>query len=487
MAIVNGAQETRRGPANGYFIWSVVLLLLAGLCAASWIGSFYIVRNPENPRCYRILKKFNRVDPPKRFPVTDAPHGEFLSATRLLERYGRLGKVELEQQNALLLRDYLMNYRESQQRVPYLSGRFEVIQSHALGSGDLFPSGAVAVAQAENYQQVFVEYIFPAGPENVARILETVTTGADIVLQRSHDLWALIHVERRGNDTMQFTVVPLPYGGWQLRKGQGNFTLQSPAELLRDHGVDLDLAAGLPIVREPRFSEGLAAHKQFRRKLLASAGDDQAALAGPELVRFEPKAIERQAVAGDGAASGIGTPVAPTEENATEMRPAPRPTPAPAVPLPPRPIVLSPPQRTGPIGAMPSTAATPPPPRPAPIAAPAEHAASSRVLSTAQASRLVERFPGDEPAVLCGDFVVTGVHGQRVALRTRESLRDREADPRRPGSDAVLVVVDFPDGVPVPAKDATLTRDAEHGFAIRDVIRMHDGQIAIVGAERIAP
>ena len=105
---------------------------------------------------------------------------------------------------------------------------------------------------------------------------------------------------------------------------------------------------------------------------------------------------------------------------------------------------------------------------------------SRRALSAAEASALVDHFPRDERVVLSGDFVVTGVLGTRVALRTRESLRDPDADPSRPGSSAALIVVEYPSGVTVPEKDATFTRDAARGFLIRDVIRGRDGQITVV-------
>src|SRR5947208_9235598 len=127
---------------------------MTGLCFASWMVSFYVHDHPENPKCYRILKKFKRVEPPKRFPVTEAPKGEFLSAQKLLDRFGKLGKLELANENSLLLRNYLTNFRESGRRVPYVAGRFQVVKSFALTRADWFPSGAVAVAQAENLPQV---------------------------------------------------------------------------------------------------------------------------------------------------------------------------------------------------------------------------------------------------------------------------------------------------------------------------------------------
>ena len=488
MDVLQDEKPVRHSTGNGFFIWSVVLLVMSGACFASWIGSFYVVAHPEDPRCYRILKKFKRVEPPKRFAVTEAPKGEFLSAAKLLERFGKLGTLELARENEMLLRNFVTNFRESGRRVPYVAGKFQVVQSFDLGRKDWFPSGAVAVAQSENLPQVLVEFVFPAAPENVPAIRETVTMGADITLQRSQDMWALVHVERHADGRMQFTVLPLPYGGWQLKRGQGSFSLQSPEELLRDRRIDLNLAAGLPIVRDPRLAAALAMHKEFRRKLLARGGDDLAALAGPELIRFEPVKPELAATVDTGA--GDGAKAAPNPSGSkpgpvSNARPAkmarPQPTPAPAVPLPPRAAVRAKPG--GPIiGAEPPVA-----PAPAPVAQASAGARvkARRALSAAEASGLVDHFPADEPAVLSGEFVVTGVLGTRVALRTRESLRDPAADPSRPGSNAALIVVEYPQGVVVPGKDAVFTRDAERGFVIRDVIRGRNGQITIVASEGI--
>ena len=439
MSLLTDEKAVARRTGNGFFIWSVVLLLMTGLCFASWVGSFYVVAHPENPKCYAILKKFKRVEPPKRFDVTDAPKGEFLSAARLLDHYGKLGKLELEHENAVLLRNYLTNFRESGKRVPYVAGKFQVVQSFSLGKADCFPSGAVAIAVSENLPQMLVEFVFPAAPKDVATIRETVAMGADINLQRSQDLWALVHVERHPDGRMQFTVMPLPYGGWQLKRGQGSFTLQSPEELLRDHKVELNLKAGLPIVRDPRLASAQAGYKEFRRKQLARGGDDVAALAGPELVRFE-------AVAG----------------NPAKLEPAPAVAPRPG---------------SGIIGAEPAPGPAANAREPIEVVSPSK---PRRALTAAEASALVDHFPADEQAVLSGDFVVTGVLGTRVALRTRESLRDPDADPSRAGSNAALIVVEYPQGVTVPEKDATLTRHASSGFVIRSVIRGRNGQITIL-------
>ena len=237
-----------------FFWWAVALLLLTGACLASWIGSFYVVSHPEVPRCYRILKKLKRLDAPKSFPTTQAPRGDFLSAAKLLDRYGKLGPAELAKENADLVRAYLMNYRETKKRVTYVVGKYDVVQTFALGAADFFPSGVAVVAQSLDLPQVLLESVFTAPAAMVPEIRAALPTGGDIPLQRSHDLFALIHVGRMADGRMQFTAVPLDYGAWQVKNGSGGFQLKSPEDLEKaDAKLALNIAAGLPIVRGERL------------------------------------------------------------------------------------------------------------------------------------------------------------------------------------------------------------------------------------------
>lgn len=487
-------QQVVRKRGTGYFWWTALLLLLAGACFASWLGSFYVVAHPEVPACYRFLKKLKRLDPPKRFPVTEAPRGEFLTPFRLLERFGKMGPAELERENAELLRAYIMNYRETKRQVVYVTGKYDVVQTHLLQPGDFFPTGVALVAQAVEHPQMAVEALFPAGPKTVPKIQAAMPTGSDFNLERSRDLFALLHVTRLDDGRMQFTTVPLPYGGWRIKNRSIEFALQSPEELEAVKAeYTINIEAGLPLVRGEKLTQGLAAYAAFRRKALASAGDDQKTLAAPELERFEvrdpneppgrvatqpraPVPTQSAIPATNGAASPSRTAVV-----APAPTPRPVPTPAPAVPLPPRPVVRSLPPSGAAVTPTPVAVAPPTPPTPVPAPAVAQE---RRVLTTAQASALVEQFSGSAPSVLAGEFVVTGVLGQRVALRTRESLRDAKADPTQPGTSAALVVVDFPPGTTPPAKDSVVTRDGERGFEVRDVIRGKNGQIMIVVGEK---
>jgi hypothetical protein len=483
-----------------------------GACFASWILSFYVISHPEVPKCYKFLKKLKRIEPAKRFAVTDAPRGDFLSPAKVLEHFGKMGPAELERENADLLRAFIMNFREAKRKTLYVTGKFDVVQAHQLGPLDFFPTGVAVIAQSIEYPQLVLEMLLTAPAKTVPSIKAAFPVGGDVALHRSRDLFAVLHVERLADGRMQFTTIPLPYGGWRIPKRELDFTLRSPEELEKaDPKFTLNIDAGLPVIKGARLTKGLDAYAGFRRKALASATDDQKALASPELERFEVRVPTV-------ADAGTGTVVEPVPEapprggqpGATNTRglghsaapattPRPQPTPAPAQPLPPRPIVKNPPRPTpapvvpapGP-GIAPQVTLTNPAASPASSPAPAGANATPpapkpplprRILTPSQTSALVDQFSAAESTVLTGDFVVTGVLGQRVALRTRESLRDANADPTQPGTSAAFIVVDFPPGVPPPAKDSAFSRDGERGFLVRDVIRGPNGQITIVASE----
>src|SRR5258705_7739479 len=133
-------EEEEKGRDN-LFLWTVFILLLIGVAFACWLGSFYVFGHPEKPWCYKTLKKLGKIDPPKRFEVTAGPLGDFLSAQKLFEKYSKFTRLELEEENAQLLRDYIKNYRETKKLVPYITGKYNIINSVELNLAEMFPSG----------------------------------------------------------------------------------------------------------------------------------------------------------------------------------------------------------------------------------------------------------------------------------------------------------------------------------------------------------
>src|SRR5207248_391308 len=132
---------------------------LPGFAFVAWLGSFYVFWQPERPDSYRLLKKLHRIDPPRRFELTAAPAGEFLNPKQLHDRYAPLGEAELSKTNSELARNYIRNFQQVHGLVPYVVGRFRIIDVHQLGSADIFTSGMVALAAAIDNGEVLLEHV----------------------------------------------------------------------------------------------------------------------------------------------------------------------------------------------------------------------------------------------------------------------------------------------------------------------------------------
>ena len=141
-----------------YFAWTLAILLLTAFAFAAWLGSFYVFWQPERPDSYRLLKKLHRIDPPRRFELTAAPAGEFLNPKQLHDRYAALGSAELVKLNSLLARNYIRNFQQVPGLVPYVVGRFRIIDIRRLGPADVFTSGMVALATAIDNGELLMEH-----------------------------------------------------------------------------------------------------------------------------------------------------------------------------------------------------------------------------------------------------------------------------------------------------------------------------------------
>ncbi|MBA3835600.1 MAG: hypothetical protein H0X53_07115, partial [Sphingomonas sp.] len=117
----------RQRRAN-WFAWTIAILLLIGLTLAVWLGSYYIFGQPERPDSYRILQKLKKIDQPKRFQLTAAPAGEFLNPKQLHDRCSALRPAELAKLNAELARNYIRNFQQVRGQVPYVVGRFTIME-----------------------------------------------------------------------------------------------------------------------------------------------------------------------------------------------------------------------------------------------------------------------------------------------------------------------------------------------------------------------
>src|SRR5436189_1350928 len=255
---------TRRPQRINYFAWTVAILLLIGLALAAWLGSFYIFNQPERPDSYRILQKLHKIEQPKRFELTGAPPGEFLNANELYERYVGMGAAELAKANAELLRNYIRNFQQVRGLVSYVVGRYIIIAVRELGPDDVFPSGMAALTAAIDSGEVLMEHVYPAKPEALPLMKQTLTVGLEVKLERTHDVSAVIHAERLIDGRILVTTVPLLYGSYTVTRGLGTFRLDPP--------LSLNLAGGWPLFKEQARVKAEERYADYQRKMGAPQG-----------------------------------------------------------------------------------------------------------------------------------------------------------------------------------------------------------------------
>src|SRR5438874_10210774 len=274
---------------SSLFGWSVTILLLTGFAFAAWLGSFYIFWQPERPESYRILKKLHKIEPSKRFELTAAPAGEFLTAKQLYDRYIALSPTELGKTNAELTRNYIRNFQSMRGLVPYVVGRFNIMEARELTPNDVFMYGMVALTNAVDHGEILMEHVYPADPQALPLMKQTLVTGLEVKLERTHDLSAVVHAERLSDGRILITVMPLLYGSYTVTKGPGTFTLEPP--------LDLNLDAGWPVFKDAARKDAEKQFVSYRDRTAPKTSESVAGIAptpappaANELIRVEPAA-----------------------------------------------------------------------------------------------------------------------------------------------------------------------------------------------------
>ena len=301
--IGRSGRRSRQQPENdNLFGWTVFILLLCGFAVACWIGTFYIFTHPEEPFNYHILEKLKKLDPPKRFELTAAPTGEFLTAEKLLSKYGSMSSWQIEDQSRSLLRSYLRNYDHQVGKLPYVTGKFIVLDSYPLSPAKFCQTGIAVIAQSVDVPTIYIEHLFPASAEQLPAMQRTLTTGLGIELRRSYDLSAIIHVQNLGAGRLLFTCIPLLYGPYGTTQGGSGFQLDPPKSV--------NLKAGLPLANPSQVRDAELRFAQYRR---AMASQETASAQTNTKSQFNLMGAEPSASATPGsssAAAGVaaGTP-----------------------------------------------------------------------------------------------------------------------------------------------------------------------------------
>src|SRR6266545_2405193 len=536
---VSPYDEPYARPRRGinYFAWTIAILLLTGFALAAWLGSFYIFDQPERPDSYRILQRLHKIDPLKRFELTAAPAGEFLTAKQLYDRYVGMGSAELARTNAELMRNYIRNYQLVRGLVPYVVGRYTIVAARELGPEDVFSSGMVALTTAVDSGELLMEHLYPANPETLPLMKQTLNVGLEIKLERTHDISAVIHAERLADGRILITAVPLLYGSYTVTRGLGTFRLEPP--------LSLNLAAGWPLFKA---EERAAVEQRIRQNIAAAQGPvpipglSPSATPSPadnQLVRVEqarpvstPALTPILAKGGKlveaspspkgrkGTKQKLESPapaVTPGQPVIAKNSPAPTSTPITiaAAATPKIPVATSAsniaaaaaptPNASGAAQAPPATTATPVPVLPAqPVLAdtaagtlasnagggswktfPAGKMPLGRLIGTGDLRDVAERGLAGERVYLKGQFVVNFADANRAVLRPRTKLTDKVL--HFGGGSSARIIVEFPAGYTPPQQGAVVNRDEMRPFEITEVRKQEDGQLNVFVREIMQP
>ena len=514
-----------------YFAWTVAILLLIGFALAAWLGSFYIFNQPERPDSYRILQRLHKIEPPKRFELTAAPAGEFLNPKDLYERYSEMGNAELARTNAELARNYIRNYQMVRGLVPYVVGRYKIVAARELGPGDVFTSGMVALTNAVDNGELLMEHLYPANPEALPLMKQTLNVGLEIKLERSHDISSVIHAERLVDGRMMITAVPLLYGSYTVTRGLGTFRLEPP--------LSLNLAAGWPLFKASERNSIEQRYAEYQKKAAVAQGGpisipgmSPSATPPPaanELVRVEQAIPLGTPPTGRVVAKNekLANPTPPPkgrrwgkkqklESSPPAMTPAPMIAQKPSAPsatpftvasaaTPPNiPVATPAPAANASNAQAPAVAqapsvptATPVPVLPAqPVPADASNVALAsnagggswktfpagrmplgRLIGTGDLRDVAEHGLAGERIYLKGQFVVNFSDANKAVLRPRTKLTEKML--HFGGGSSTRIIVEFPAGYVPPRQGAEVNRDEQRPYEITEVRKQGDGQLNV--------
>ena len=524
-----------------YFAWTIAILLLTGFALAAWLGSFYIFDQPERPDSYRILQRLHKIEPPKRFELTAAPAGEFLNPQQLYERYVGMGAAELARTNAELTRNYIRNYQRVRGLVPYVVGRYTIIATRQLGPGDVFTSGMVALTNAMDNGQLVMEHLYPAKPEALPLMKQTLTVGLEVKLERTHDISAVIHAERLADGRIMITAVPLLYGSYTVTRGLGTFRLEPP--------LSLNLTAGWPLFKTHE-------RKAIEQRLAENRQNAAVAQGGPipipglspstpppraenELVRVEqarPVQMSSPPVLAKNNRLAKPTPLPRGKRGKKQPLESPPPASTPAQPLiaqkpaapSPTPFALASARTPANVANVPAATTAPALKIPAPQTAPVAQASLAptatpvpvlpaqplpadvsqgalasnagggswktfppgkmplgRLIGTSDLRDVAEHGLAGERVYLKGQFVVNFSEANKAVLRPRAKLTDKVL--HLGGGSSTRIIVEFPSGYAPPPQGTTVSRDEMRPYEITEVRKEEDGQLNVFVREIMQP
>ncbi len=215
-----------RGDA-GLFWWTMAIFVLLALTTFSWLSSLYIFRHPEKPRNYRLLAKFEKLPPLKKFNERTVPQGKFHTAEDIFSKYSRFTDGERAVQNDLFKRSYIRNYDDAPP--VYVRGHYRIYKVENLTEAQPFTSGLVVRARSVDLPNVSIEFVFPT--DSLPR--ERLSYGDDLVLDTNESFASVLHISPLPENSLCLTVVPLTYNYFSVNPADARryTVLHPPARL----------------------------------------------------------------------------------------------------------------------------------------------------------------------------------------------------------------------------------------------------------------
>ncbi len=445
-----------------YFAWTVAILLLTGVTLAAWLGSFYIFDQPERPDSYKILQRLHKIEPPKRFELTAAPGGEFLTPKQLYDRYVGMGAAELAKANAELARNYIRNYQQVRGLVPYVVGRYAIMSARELGPNDLFTSGMVALTNAVDSGELLMEHLLLKAQERSA------------IEQRYADYRQKIAANQGP--------IPIP--------GLSPSATPPPAEneLVRVEQAKPVEAPAVPPVssKSQKLAKATPVPKggKLAKKQKLESPPSVATPAKPVIAQKSPGPTSTPL-----AVASAPTPAKPPVATATAT--------IAAVPSPSAFVAASQAPVFATVTPLPVLPALPVPANASGVALasnvgggswktfPAGKMPLGRLIGTDDLRDVVEHGLAGERVYLRGQFVVNFSDPNRAVLRPRTKLTDKVL--HFGAGSSTRIIVEFPAGYTPPQQGAVVNRDEMRPYEITEVRKQEDGQLNVFVREIMQP
>ena len=104
-----------------------------------------------------------------------------------------------------------------------------------------------ALTTAVGSGELLMEHVYPAKPEALSLMKQTLTVGLQLKLERTHDVSSVIHAERLIDGRILVTAIPLLYGSYTVTRGLGTFRLdRRQVSIFWEAGRCLSHRNGLP-------------------------------------------------------------------------------------------------------------------------------------------------------------------------------------------------------------------------------------------------